>query len=519
MRAVRTLGRKPASRKPNGIQGEPARERAMLTTESAAKNPTLLEQFGVTIAPSHRRRREIDFKGKRVHLIGVGGCGMRGAAGLLNRCGAIVSGSDRASFAGLGALNESGVVVHVGQRATNVPPTADLVVCSAAIPETNVELQTARAHGLRVVKYAELLGELMMLRSGVAVAGTHGKSTTTALCAHLFRVAGLDPSFVIGASSPQLGGSSGVGMGGHFIVEACEFDRSFLHLRPAAAAILNVEADHLDCYAGLDEIVAAFGHFASRVDNDGLIVVAGEDVHAMTSVAGASARVETFGFEEGATWRAIGLRVENGRYAFEVTYEGLRVLETSLVLAGRHNVSNALAATALAWNAGATPEAIAEGIRTFGGVDRRMSLRGRFGGVTVVDDYAHHPTEVRVTLSALRDHYHPGKLWVVFQPHQHSRTRILMDDFARSFVDADEVIIPDIYGSRDTELEIKRTGAHMLVERIQANHKNVTYIPNTMHVAAHLDHYVADGDLVVTMGAGDIWKVADELADRLRRTR
>ena len=463
------------------------------------------------------RMGEIDFLGQRVHLIGIGGCGMRGAAGVLLRCGAVVSGSDRSVFEGLGALYESGATIHIGQRAANLPAGVDLVVYSAAIPETNEELCAARASGCRIIKYAQLLGELMALRTGVAVAGTHGKSTTTALCAHLFRVAGLEPSYVIGASAPQLGGGSGVGMGQHFIVEACEFDRSFLHLGPQCAAILNIEADHLDCYRDLKEIIAAFVTFAETVPAGGLIVANQEDVNVSTAVSGAAARVETFGFEEGATWRAANLGIDRGRSTFEVVFEGLHLFETSLVLAGRHNVVNALAAAALAWNAGAGREAIAEGIRTFEGVERRMSVRGQRSGAWVVDDYAHHPTEIRVTLAALREQFAPRRLWVVFQPHQHSRTRILMDDFAKSFGQADQVIIPDIYGSRDTELDIQRIGSHLLVTRIQKNGGQAMYVPLLSNVTALLGQQVQAGDLVVTMGAGDVWRVADELVERLQR--
>ena len=466
----------------------------------------------------HGRPPDIDFRQRRVHLIGIGGSGMRGAAGVLLQCGARVSGSDRQDCNSLNGLVQAGAKVFSGHCAGNLPDELDLVVHSAAIPETNEELAAARRLGVRILKYAELLGELMALRDGVAVAGTHGKSTTTALCAHLFRVAGLDPSYVIGAAAVQLNGGSGVGMGPHFIVEACEFDRSFLHLRPNHAAILNIEADHLDCYRDLSEIEAAFTTFARNVPLDGLIVANHDDTAVARAVADADARVETFGFTSGATWRADRPVANLGRYSFDVSFEGSHLFQASLGIVGRHNIANALAATALAFNAGATREALAEGLRSFQGVDRRMSRRGRWRGVTVVDDYAHHPTEIRVTLAALRAHYEPQRLWVVFQPHQHSRTRILMEQFARSFTLADEIIIPTIYGSRDSELEIKRTGARHLVRRIQANGGQVTHVPELNDVVALLHDRTNDGDLVVTMGAGDVWKVADQLVDRLQRT-
>ena len=470
----------------------------------------------VKTSPVRLRSRPIDFAGVRVHMIGIGGCGMAGAARLLLQCGADVTGSDRSPFRGLGDLVESGACVHIGQRAANISAEVDLVVTSAAVPDDNIEIVTAQAAGCRVIKYAELLGELMRLRTGVAIAGTHGKSTTTALCTHLFRTAGLDPSFVIGAEAPQLGGASGVGMGEHFIVEACEFDRSFLHHRPQSAAILNIEADHLDCYTDLDDIIEAFSEFASHVPAHGLVITRSEDENAARAVKDVPVRVETFGFDESANWRGTNLSLDQGRYAFNVSYDGVSLLRASLCVAGRHNVANALAATALAWNAGASREAIAEGLSSFAGVERRMSLRGRYNGITIVDDYAHHPTEVRVTLRALRECYAPRRLWVVFQPHQHSRTRLFLEEFARSFGDADEVIVPRIYRSRDSKHEIAQTQGHTLVRRIQANGVSVSWIPELGDVAEVLQRRCRSGDLVVTMGAGDVWKLCDDLVERLQ---
>jgi UDP-N-acetylmuramate--alanine ligase len=464
------------------------------------------------------RRPDIDFTGKRVHMIGIGGCGMRGAADLLLRCGAVITGSDRQPCRELDNLIRAGANVFSGHSADNLPDKVDLVVRSAAVPDSNEEVAAARRLGIPVLKYAELLGALMALRDGIAIAGTHGKSTTTALCTHLFRVAGLDPSYVVGATAPQLNGGSAVGVGEHFIVEACEYDRSFLHLRPNHAAILNIEEDHLDCYRDLAEIEAAFHTFAASVPDHGLIVANHDDDGVARAIAGVAAPIETFGFKPGATWRATNQMVDLGRNTFDVAYEDAHLFRASLAIPGRHNVANALAATALAWNAGATRDAVAEGLRSFEGVVRRMSHRGRWRGVTVIDDYAHHPTEIHVTLAALRTRYRPRRLWVVFQPHQHSRTRILMDEFARSFELADEIIVPNIYGSRDSESEIKRTGAHQLVTRIAANGGHVTHVPELSDVVTMLEEQTANGDMVVTMGAGDVWKAADELVERFQRT-
>lgn len=477
---------------------------------------TLQTPIRPTMVRRSRKRRSL-FTGKQVHLIGIGGCGMRGVAGLLLKHGAIVSGSDRAAFEGQEILTAAGAMISIGQDAANLPAHPDIVVYSAAVPNENPELSAARKRGCRVLKYAELLGEIMRFRTGVAVAGTHGKSTTSALTAHLFKSAGHDPSFVIGANVPQLGGGSGVGVGEHFIVEACEFDRSFLHLRPKSAAILNIEADHLDCYSGIDQIVEAFGKFAGLLPSDGLMVAPYGDPLVAAAVNTTAARVETFGFDEGATWRATNYLVDRGRYTFDILFEDMPVLRTSLAIAGKHNVANALAAAAFAWNAGVTRDQIAEGLASFTGVQRRMSLRGNARGVTVVDDYAHHPTEVRVTLEALRDRYAPKRLWVVFQPHQHSRTRIFMDDFARSFSDADEVIIPQVYRSRDMDSDVDEDRGAMLASRIEQNRRKVRYIPAMDTIASVIESEATDGDLVITMGAGDVWRLADDVVQRLQK--
>ena len=454
--------------------------------------------------------------GLRVHMIGIGGCGMRGAAVLLERFGARVSGSDASRFPELGDLVAGGVVVHVGHDPHHLPDKTELVVVSAAIPDSNPELRAARDRALPVISYAELLGRLMSARIGVSVAGTHGKSTTTALTAYIYRLAGLDPCFIVGGHSSQLGGSSGTGKGDHFIVESCEYARSFLHQRPTLAAILNIEKDHLDCYADLDEIVSTFAEFAQRVSPEGVVIAHHAEAAVGQATRGLACRVETFGFEPGACWRATDLRADHGRHKFVVHYRERALFETVSLIPGSHNVSNALAAAALSWHGGAEPRAIAEGIRTFEGVARRMTLRGVGRGVTVVDDYAHHPTEIAVTLEAIRSRYEPRRTWVVFQPHQHSRTRLLMNDFARCFAQADMVLVPDIYSVRDSEDERRRTGASDLVARIHASGGEARYVPTLEEVTAHLIEEVSAGDLVVTMGAGDVWKVADELAERVR---
>ena len=451
----------------------------------------------------------------RVHFVGIGGAGMSGAASLLLESGAVVSGSDLIPFDGLGQLTAAGALISIGHRAEQLPDPVDLVVISAAIPAENPELALARDRRLPVVKYAELLGRLMASARGVAIAGTHGKSTTTAMAVHCFRRAGLDPSFVVGARSAQTGGGSGRGCGPHLIVESCEYDRSFLHLWPESAAILNIEADHLDCYQDLEHVVGAFAEFATQVHPDGLLVCNADDPLVLEAAAATPAEMQTFGFRDSADWQAVDVQCTAGTHRFHVRYRGGRLFTTTLAVPGRHNVANALAATALACHAGAEPESVAEALAEFTGVQRRLTCRGDYSGVTVLDDYAHHPTEIRVTLEAARSRYQPRRMWVVFQPHQCSRTRYFMDQFAESLALADEIVIADVYGARESDPTACRNGAIELTARIHGLGGRARHAPSLEAVTPLLIEHVAHGDLVLTMGAGDVWKVADDLVARL----
>lgn len=462
--------------------------------------------------------QRMEFRGRRVHMIGIGGCGMIGIAHLLLDLGAEVSGSDMQMFDGFGELVAAGARVHLQHDQAQVDPDCDLIVHSAAVPGQNAELVAASRLGIPTMTYAKTLGAVMAHRTGIALAGTHGKTTTTAMCAHLMRESGLDPSFVVGGQCPQLGGSSGSGRGRHFVVESCEFGRSFLHLNPEMAAVLNVESDHLDYYQSLDEIVEAFGCFASRVKPGGLLAVNAEDTRAMAAVAlaGSQARVETFATGCDADWRAVNLACTHGCYGFDVLYRGEHLLSTRLALPGLYSVLNALAAIAMGYHAGADAGTMASALPKFEGVFRRMTVRGCVQGVTIVDDYAHHPTEIRVTLEAARGLYGPKRTWVIFQPHQYSRTRALLDEFAGAFALADEVIVPEQYAAREAKDAYGVTGSQELASRIGSRGVSACFLPSFASVAAHVAERVSPGDLVMTMGAGDVWKVADALVDRIR---
>jgi UDP-N-acetylmuramate--alanine ligase len=441
---------------------------------------------------------------------------MSGLAGVLLRCGAIVSGSDLVWSKTFGRLEEMGATIATGHAPVSVPGDCDLLVYSAAVKENNPELVEAKRRGVTCLKYAEMLGRVMGLRTGIAVAGTHGKSTTTAMLAYILRQAGTDPTFVIGAEVKQLDGGSGVGDGQHFVVEACEYDRSFWNYHPHFAAILNVEEDHLDCFADLTAIIAAFNGFARQVSADGVIIANGEDPAVMKAVDGAAAKVETFGLEEGAIWRAVNLSSERGHYSFDLLHQGNLHLRISIGnLPGHHQVANATAAAALAHHAGVKPEDVADALSKFTGAERRLSMRGEIGGIMLLDDYGHHPTEVQVTLRAIRERYPGRRLWVIFQPHQHSRTRFLLDDFAKSFGQADRLLVPDIYFVRDSEKERDSISSRHLVERVRAAGGDAIYLPGQSEIVECIVVNARAGDVVVTMGAGDVWKISDELVRRL----
>lgn len=459
------------------------------------------------------------FFGRRIHLIGVGGSGMRGLAQMLLCRGAKVSGSDMTAGNVVERLRGEGANISVGQKAQNIPDDCELVVYSAAINDQNPELLAARDRGLEVVKYSQMLGRLMATKTGIAIAGTHGKSTTTAMVAYVLTQAQAQPDFIVGATVEQLGGPSGVGSGKHFVAEACEFDRSFLNLRPTFAAILNVEEDHLDCYKDLNAIIEAFRAFACMVPADGAVIVNGEDRNAALAVRDASAEVETFGLADGCTWRGLNLANDAGRVTMDIEYGGKPFATLNVPLPGVHNAYNSLAAVAILHHAGLDAGEIVEHLATFTGTRRRMTLKARQNGMIVLDDYAHHPTEVQVTLKAIRDYYQPRRLFCVFQPHQHSRTRFLLKDFARSFGCADEVVVPDIYFVRDSAMERDYISSEDLVAQIRLSGGAAIYLKTFDDIISHLKSTLVEGDLIVTMGAGNIWEVADEIVRWFGRDR
>jgi UDP-N-acetylmuramate--alanine ligase len=455
---------------------------------------------------------------KRFHIVGIGGSGMSAIAKVLLESGNPVSGSDQALSPVAEALVKLGAVVHIGHAAENVGD-AEAVIISSAVPADNVEVMAAQARGLPVYKRADFLGELMTGRVGVAVAGTHGKTTTTGLVAFMLDRAKLDPTFIVGGVLDNYGTNGHAGQGRPFVIEADEYDRMFLGLKPTVAVVTNVELDHPDIYPTLKEMQEAFREFAGRLPPDGLLVACAEDAFARRLAEerrAAGGPVCLYGFRrEGVDFRADSLQMNGaGGYDFLVVKDGNTLGLARNRLPGEHYVLNSLAALAVADYFGVDFNTARSALADYRGVGRRFEVKGEVGGVTVVDDYAHHPTEIRATLAAARRRFAGRTLWVMFQPHTYSRTRALLADFADSLVEADHVIVVDIFRSR--EAADGTISAADIVKKMKD--ADARHIPALEDAAEYLCAHLQSGDVLLTLGAGNgDWvglKVLEVLADR-----
>ncbi|MHC5003946.1 MAG: UDP-N-acetylmuramate--L-alanine ligase [Planctomycetota bacterium] len=463
------------------------------------------------------------FAGRRVHFVGIGGCGMSGLARMLRQLGAVCSGSDQTRTPLTESLRGAGLAVAYEHGPENLPEDCDLVVASAAVDADHPELAVARDRGVEVIGYAEALGRVQSDRSGVSIAGTHGKSTTTAMLCHTLLRCGLDPSFIIGALCDQIGGGSRVGgetipLGplagrpGMLVAEACEFNRSFHHHRPLLGLINNVEEDHLDIYGSLDRVVEAFAGFARLIppaEQGGALLIAHDGAHRREITAGLRCRILTFGFSPAADFQVV---TDPTVQRVGLLQGGIWLTQWTNVMPGEHNALNSAAAAILANRLGGDWEQIGEALTSFGGLDRRMQRLGSCtvgdGRVVVYDDYGHHPTEIEMTLRALRAAERPERLICVFQPHQHSRTRFLLDQFAQSFSAADVVIVPHIYFVRDSEIERQRVSARDLVDRLRRRGVAAMHLYPFDAIVEQLQMMCSPGDLLVIMGAGPVGQIA-----------
>ena len=455
-------------------------------------------------------------KPRAVHLVGVGGVGVSALAQALKHGGHRVTGSDARDGVRVRRLRAIGLDIAVGHDAGNVPNDAEVIVATAAVGPTNPELDAARRRGVHVVKYAHALGELMGRHHGIAVAGTHGKTTTTGLLATMLVHGGLDPTMILGGDAAPLGGNFRPGDGRYFVAEACEFDRSFLELEPTTAIVTNIDGDHFDTYRDLDEIEAAFLDFARLLPEHGYLATLNEHERVFRR-DGVRCKVETVGLRDNADWVATDWRRADGVTHFRVKHGGEYRGTFRLRLPGLHNLCNSLGVIAVAAHLGLDFEtAVAPALLEYGGVERRMSLRYEGHGVLVLDDYAHHPQELAAVLTALRDENPGRRIVAVFQPHQASRTRRHLREFAESLKRADRVFVPDIYLARDSEAARRSVHALDLVRTAANRGVDVTYCERLDDVAGELLDEIRVGDLVVTMGAGSVGEVSRDLAERLR---
>lgn len=453
---------------------------------------------------------------EHIHFIGVGGTGLSAIARVLLEQGLEVSGSDLNHSPLFTSVREAGGSVFLGHRAENIQG-ADLVIRSSAIPDDNPEVQAALAAGIPVLKRVDFLGQLTAGKKVLAVAGSHGKTTTTSMVAWILSDLGLDPSFIVGGVVSDLDTNAHAGRGDYFVIEADEYDYMFLGLRPSIAAVTNIEHDHPDIFPTLESFEDAFRRFAANLEPDGTLIVCGEDpgARALGEVLKSGQTLKVYGFGK-MDWDYSAHQLSVNPSAgmdFELRVlnpEGETRLPVSLLIPGKHNVLNALAAIAILDSLGFDRERIVQSLGAFSGSGRRFEIRGEVNGVLLVDDYAHHPTEIQATLSAARNAYPDRYIRAVWQPHTYSRTTTLFDDFTKAFQDADQVLVLDVYEAREA-----KPNDFVMLDLINAiKHKNVLYLPENDQVAAYLEDDLAIGDMLLIFTAGD----AIEITDRVEKT-
>ena len=454
---------------------------------------------------------QIDFhKPEAIHFIGIGGISMSGLAEILIDEGFTVTGSDSHESELTRHLEAKGAKIAYGQRTENIKGGIDVVVYTAAVHPDNPEFAAAVEKQLPILSRAELLGQMMTnYRNSIAVSGTHGKTTTTSMITEILLAGNTDPTISVGGILNSIGGNIRVGGPDLFVTEACEYTNSFLSFFPTMEVILNVEADHLDFFKDIADIRHSFRLFAEKLPEDGLLVI-NNDIENMEYITdGLPCRVITFGKKPGSRYQAHGIRFDElARATYDLIVDGETVDTITLGVPGEHNVYNSLAAAAIGMELGIPMDMIKKGLKRFTGTNRRFEKKGEISGVTILDDYAHHPQEIRATLETAR-HYPHKKLWVVFQPHTYTRTKAFLDEFAEALSLADEVILADIYAARETDNLGISSGD--IAERIEKRGVKAHFIPSFDDIETFILENCMHGDLLITMGAGDIVKVGEKL--------
>lgn len=448
-----------------------------------------------------------------VHFIGIGGISMSGLAEILLDEGFTISGSDSKESDLTKHLEAKGISVFYGQKASNIIPGIDLIVYTAAIHEDNPEFAQAKAQGLPMLSRAELLGQIMdNYEQSIAVAGTHGKTTTTSMISQILLEAKTDPTITVGGILEAINGNLRVGESEVFISEACEYTNSFLNFRPKYSIILNVEAEHLDFFKDLDDIRKSFHKFAANTLADGATIINGEIDNYTEIVEGLPQRIITYGLNSSYDYYAENITYDEKACAiFSVMHDGQKIMDVHLNVPGKHNVSNSLAAIALCDIMDIPNEAVISGLLKFGGANRRFQYKGKIDGITIIDDYAHHPTEIKATLTAAANYPHE-RLVLVFQPHTYSRTKAFLDDFAEVLSMADVVVLADIYAAR--EQNTYGVSSKDILNLLKKKGTEAYYLPSFEEIEKFLLKNCINGDLLITMGAGNVVEIGEALLGR-----
>lgn len=447
---------------------------------------------------------------KKLHFVGIGGIGMSGIAEILLDQGFGISGSDRTLSEVTERLQKLGAITFEGHRAENIAEDVDTVVYSSAVQPDNPEILEAQRRNIPVVRRAEMLAEIMRLKYGIGIAGTHGKTTTTSMTSLVLMEGSLDPTVIVGGKLSGLGGTNArLGRGEFIVVEADEYDRSFLSITPTIAVLTTLETDHLDCYRDLEDIKNAFVQFASKVPFYGFIVLSLDEPALLDIMPRLSKKkILTYGLNPQADVQAVDIRHKENITTYTLVRQNKDLGTITLQVPGKHNVQNSLGAIAVGLELGVSFEKIKSGIEKFSGVYRRWEKKGERNSITVYDDYAHHPTECKATLSGAKSGWRK-RVVCVFQPHLYSRTRDFYEDFGKSFLLSDVLVVTDVYPAREEPIQ-GVTGELIVNAAKQFGHKDVHYVPDKRQVPAALRLIVKPGDIVITMGAGDIWKYGEE---------
>lgn len=458
---------------------------------------------------------KIDFnKPIHVYFMGIGGISMSGFAKLLHNVGFTISGSDSKESKITKHLEAQGINILYGQCASNITPDIDLIVYTAAIGKDNPEFIEAQHLNIPMMDRAEMVGQVMKnYNNAIAVSGTHGKTTTTSMISHIFLAAELDPTISVGGILKAIDGNIRIGKSDYFITEACEYTNSFLKFSPRMSIILNIEEDHMDFFKDLNDIKSSFKKFSELLPENGVLVINDEISDSEYITSGLKCKVVTYStvlsksdfFADNITFD------EKGRGSFELIHNGSYVSHISLNVVGLHNVSNALAAIALAAEFSIPIDIIQKGLLSFEGTERRFEYKGEINGITVIDDYAHHPTEIEATLNSALKYPHKN-IWCVFQPHTYTRTKVFLDDFANALYLADKIVLADIYAAR--EKDPKDISSRDLMKKLQEHGKEVYYFPTFEEIEKFLLTNCTNGDLLITMGAGDIVTVGENLLNK-----